>query len=115
MVQNLTWSGVYLRNTLSNNFLQKVLTLVPLTATRHEVFIATVTTFISNSYDDLEDTLTHTNSLKLKSYPGENITDCCTLILEDAERLGSAVAFKPEHLGYITRIFEDTSDSIFRL
>ena len=32
----------------------------------------------------------------------------------DAERLESAGAFKPEHLGYITRIFEDTSDSRFR-
>ena len=33
----------------------------------------------------------------------------------DAERLESAGAFKPEHLGYITRIFEDTSDYRFRL
>ena len=33
----------------------------------------------------------------------------------DAERLESARAFKPEHLGYIVRIFEDTSDSIFLL
>ena len=30
IVQNLTWSGVYLRSTLSNDLLQKVLTLVPL-------------------------------------------------------------------------------------
>ena len=33
----------------------------------------------------------------------------------DAERLESAGAFKPEDLGYINLIFEDTSDSIFRL
>ena len=33
----------------------------------------------------------------------------------DAERLDSAGAFKPKHLGYITSIFEDTSDSRFRL
>ena len=32
-----------------------------------------------------------------------------------AERLESAGAFKPEHLGYINRIFEDTSDFRFRL
>ena len=32
-----------------------------------------------------------------------------------AERLGIAGAFKPEHLGYITCIFEDTSDSRFRV
>ena len=54
-------------------------------------------------------------SLKLKSYPGENVTDCCAAILVDAERLESAGAFKPEHLGYIIRIFEDNSDSRFRL
>ena len=30
VVQNLTWSGVYLMSTLSNTLLQKVLTLVPL-------------------------------------------------------------------------------------
>ena len=50
-------------------------------------------------------------SLKLKSYPGENVTDCCAEILVDAERLESARALKPEHLGYIIRIFEDTSES----
>ena len=33
----------------------------------------------------------------------------------DSERLESAGAFKPEHLGYITRIFEDTYDSRFCL
>ena len=54
-------------------------------------------------------------SLKLKSYPGENVTDFCAAILVDAERLESAGALKPEHLGYIIRIFEDTSDSRFRL
>ena len=50
-------------------------------------------------------------SLKIKSYPGENVTDSCAAILVDAERLESAGAFKPDHLGYITCIFEDTSDS----
>ena len=50
VVQNLTWSGVYLRSTLSNTLLQKVLPLVPLTATRPEVFVTTMTTFLSDSY-----------------------------------------------------------------
>ena len=69
-----------------------------------------MTTFLSDSYDALEETLNHMKSLKLKSYPGENITDCCAAILVDAERLESARTFKPEQLGYITRIFEDTSE-----
>ena len=37
VVQNLTCSEVYLRSTLSNTLLQKVLTLVPPTATGPEV------------------------------------------------------------------------------
>ena len=89
--------------------------MVPLTATGPEVFVTTMTTFLSDYYDALEETLNHMKSLKLKSYPGENVTDCCAAILVGSERLESARAFDPEHLGYITRIFEDTSDSRFRL
>ena len=77
VVQNLTWAGVYLRSTLSNNFLKKVLTLVPLTATRPEVFVSTMTTFLSNYDGDWEEALTHMKSLKLKNYPGENVAYCC--------------------------------------
>ena len=51
--------------------------------------------------------------LKLKSYPGENVTDFCAEILVDVERLESASAFNPEQLWYITCIFEDNSNSRF--
>ena len=81
VVHNLIWSGVYLMSTLSNILLQKVLTLVPLTTTGPEVFVATMTTFLSDSYDALEETMNQMKSLKLKSYPGENVTDCCAAIL----------------------------------
>ena len=96
---NLPWSGVYLRSTLSNTLLWKVLTLVSLTVTILEVFFTTMPTFLSHSYDDLEDNLTHMKIIKLKSYSGENITDCCAAILLDSERRESAGAFNPEHLG----------------
>ena len=99
MVQNLTWSGVYLRITLSNTILQNVLTLVPLTETGTEFFVSTATTFLSDSYDDLEENLTHMKSLKLKSYPGESVTDFYAAILVDTERLESYRAFNHEHLG----------------
>ena len=65
MVQNLTWSGVYLRSTLSNTLLQKVLTLVPLTATGPGVYVAIMTTFLSDSYDALEETLNHMNQREM--------------------------------------------------
>ena len=74
-----------------------------------------MTKFLSGYFDALEDTLIHMKSLKLKSYPGKNVTDCCEEILVNDERLESAGAFNPEHLGYITCIYEDTSDSRLRL
>ena len=82
-----------------NTLIQKELTLVPLTATVTEVFVATMSTFLSYSYDALEETLTHTKSLKLKIYPGENVTYCCIEIFVDYEHLDSAGSFKPDHLG----------------
>ena len=54
-------------------------------------------------------------SLKLKIYSGENVTDWCAAILVDAERLESAGAFKSDHFGDITCIFEDTYDSRSRM
>ena len=74
-----------------------------------------MTTFISDYYDDLEETINHMKSLKLKMYPGENVKYFWAEILVDADLLDSAGAFKHEHLGYITHIFEDTSDPRFRL
>ena len=99
VIYNLAWSGVYLRSTLSNNILQKVLTLVPLTSTGPDVFVTTTNIFISDSYDALEETLTHRNIRKLKNYTWENVTDYCDSILVDSERLESAGTFKPDHLG----------------
>ena len=77
VVQNLTWSGVYLRSTLSNTILKKVMTLVTLTATGPDVYVANMTTFLYNSYYSLVDTLNHMNILKLKDHPGGG---CCRLL-----------------------------------
>ena len=63
----------------------------------------------------MEETLNHIKSLKLKICPGENVIYCCAAVLVDYQRLESAGAFKPDHLGYITHIFEYTSDSRFHL
>ena len=102
-------------STFLSDLLQKILKLVTLTATGPEVYAATMTTVLSNSYDYLVDTLNHMKSLKLKDHPGGDVADCCDAILVDVEHLESVGAFKPENLGYIIRIFEDTSDSILHL
>ena len=59
VLQNLTWSVVYLRSNFSNTLIQRVLTFMPLTAFGPEVYVATMTTFISDSYHYLMVTLNH--------------------------------------------------------
>ena len=102
-------------STLSNYLLQRVLTLVLLTATVPEVYVATMTTIISEYYYSLADTLNQMKSLKLKDNQGGDTADYYDAILENVEDLESAGAFKPDHLGYIISIFENTSDSRFNL
>ena len=85
VVQNLTWSGVYLRSTFSNYLLQKVLTLVPLTATGPEVYVATMNTIISNSCYSLVDTLNYMKSLKLKDSPVMDVADYSNAIMVNIE------------------------------
>ena len=48
---------------LSNTIIQKVLILLLLTATGPEVFVSAMSTFISVSYDTLEDSFTNMKSL----------------------------------------------------
>ena len=64
-----------MRSNFSNAILQKVLVLIPLTETGPEVYVSTMTTFLSDSYDALDENLTHTKSLNLNIYPWENITN----------------------------------------
>ena len=78
---------------------QKVLILVSLTATRPEVSVATTTIFLSDSFEALEETLTHMKSFKLKSYPGDNVIDFCAKILVDLKNFQSAMTSKPGNLG----------------
>ena len=70
VVQKLKWSGVYLMSTLSNYFLQKLLTVVMLTATVLDLYVSTMTIFMSYNYNDLEETLTHMKNLKLNISQG---------------------------------------------
>ena len=88
---------------------------MPLKVAGHKVFVATMNTFLSDSYDALEETLAHMNSLKINSCPGDIITDFCTVNLEDADHFEISGAFETERLGYITQMFEDNYDSILCL
>ena len=67
--------------TLSNYILQKVLSLVLLKSTGPEVYVATMTTFLPDSYNDLELIPNNLKGIKLKSNPGDNVTDFYAEIL----------------------------------
>ena len=98
---------------MSVPFEEDHLTLVSLTATGPEVYVATMSTIISDSYYSFVDTLNHTKNIKLKDHPCRDAADCYNEILVNVEILDSAGAFKPNHLGYIICIFENNSDSRF--
>ena len=89
VIQNLSRSGQFLRNTLHNELLAKVLRYVPITASGPEIFMATVTVCLSDSYDALEQTKTELKAIKLKDFPGENVQHCVAKILDLCERLES--------------------------
>ena len=48
VVQNLKWSGVYMRSTFTNALIQKVLTLVLMAVTGYGVYVITMTKFLSD-------------------------------------------------------------------
>ena len=101
---------------MSSVLLQNILKLVPLTATGPEVYFSTMTNVLYYSYYSLVDNLNHMKNLKLRDHTGGGgVANYCDEILVDVERLDSARSFKPKHLGYIIRIFEDTSDSRFHI
>ena len=66
---------------MSNTLLQKVMSLVPLTTTGPEVYVATMATVLYGYYDSLVDIINHMKILKLKDHPGEYVTDSCDSIL----------------------------------
>ena len=69
--------------------------------------VTKMNTIIYNSYGDLQETLSHLNSLKINSNTWGGISDCYTAVLVHADHLESPIAFNPEHNGYITGIFQD--------
>ena len=89
MAQSLKRTGVYPRRTFSNDILQKAPTMVLLTEIRPKVCVTTLKTILSYSYNYLEETLDHLESIILNIYPGENFVYYCTAILVDSEFLQS--------------------------
>ena len=80
-----------------------------------EVFVAILTTCVSDSYEALEKTKAELRKMKLTDFPDENVIDCSATVLRLAERLDSAGEFEPNLLCAVARIFEHTSDERLKL
>ena len=65
-IQNLNLLGTYMSNTLSNDVLTKLLTIKTMISYFPEVFLITMVTVMSDSCDDLEDTMDHMKNIKLE-------------------------------------------------
>ena len=105
-LKHLTWLGTYTSNTLDNDVITKVTTLTKLIYSGTGVFLTTMFTVMLELYETLEANLTHMKTVKLDSISGENVTNCCSSIVSDKQRLDSFEALKPENLSYICRILE---------
>ena len=75
--------------------------MVMLTDTGPKVYVDTMKNFICDSYDYLEYTLNHFNSIKINIYLGGNYVDHCAEILVDAELFESVRS----SLSQATRIY----------
>ena len=53
VVHNLMWSGFYLGSNFSNDIIQNVMTLMPHKATVTEVYVTSMTIFLSDYYNTL--------------------------------------------------------------
>ena len=68
MIHNMKYSVVYPRSTVSNDILQKVLTMVPPTATKPAASFTSMILILYIFDDALEDTIDHLKVLKSKGY-----------------------------------------------
>ena len=88
---------------------------MPLTATRPEVYIDTITIFISYLYGYLEENINRFKSIKLNIYPLYNVAYFCDETLVDVDLLENSGDFKSEHLGYINQILRILMTTYFFL
>ena len=112
--QNLDWSGVYIRNSISPKLLTQVLAEVPVTASGPETFVALMQVIYADGYDALDQCKEELKALSLKDFPGENISDLNLKITQYAERLDSAQAFEPDLLCKIVKVYETSTEPRFQ-
>ena len=113
IIDNLDWSGDYLRASLHSTLLSKVLDRLPISASGPEVLSATHAVIQSSTFEVMEDVRDQLKAISLSNYPGENIDKCCAAQLVLLQRMEDAGYYQPEHLSFVTRCWKKCSDPAF--
>ena len=111
---NLKWSGVYIRKTISQSLLEQLLNEIDATTIGPVTLLALLCLIYSDGYDAIELLKDDLKAIDLKKFPGENVDTCCVKLVDICERLDAADAFNQEYLCNIARIFELSSERRFQ-
>ena len=90
--ENLMYSGIYIRSTISSDLLQALYNDINATTNGPVTLIALLRLIYYDGYDSIEALKSELKSIELKKYSGENVIDCCVKIIEICERLDTAEA-----------------------
>lgn len=110
ILQNLAFSGDYIRDSLSPELLGKLLREVAIDASGPESFAALMRIVHSDSYPAMQKIKRKLEGIKLSHYKGEDVEACCDDILTLCDQLDAAGSLVPDILCTIVQIFEGSSD-----
>lgn len=113
MNNNLAYSAEYIRSSISQDLLTALYNDIDTNDVGPVVLVALLRLVYSDGYDAIETLKTELKAIELKTFPGENVVDCCTVIIDKCERMDTAEAFSQELLCTIVRIFEAASERQF--
>ena len=114
VIENLMYSGIYLRNAIDTVLYQKVIEDCGVTASGPETLCTLMKILYSDSFEAIEQCRLALKAIKLADFPGENVDLCSTKIEFLAERLDCAGAFDMDQLLVIAKIMEGAADERFR-
>ena len=110
---NLQYSATYIRSAISQDLLTALYNNIDTNDVGPVVLVALLHLLYSDCYDSIETLKSELNAIELKKYPGENVVDCCSDIVDKCERLDTAEAFSQDLLCKILCIFEASSERPF--
>jgi hypothetical protein len=113
VIENLMYSGTYLRNSIDAALYQKVIEDSGVNATGPEVFGSLMKILYSNSFEAIDQCRAALKTINLSDFPGENVELCCSKIELLAERLDCAGAFDMDQLLIVVKIMEGAADERF--